>query len=134
MAHPLLADAVNRFVQTLSEFESNAADDQVTDTGALWSLLEQGRQDLRSALQACDAMHEEAERLRRADAEAIRDLLGFESPAGQQSILELVQLLGQSAFTDDALCKLVAIQADQHASRPNGPPCLHVVDDGEAPI
>lgn len=35
MAHPLLADAVNRFVQTLTEFESNAADDQVTDTGAL---------------------------------------------------------------------------------------------------
>jgi hypothetical protein len=59
------------------------------------------------------AIHQEAARLRAADIAQIHECYGTQSERGRELASELVASLGVVAFTDDAVCKLAGLHADQ---------------------
>jgi len=118
MAHPILTDAVTRFLDDLGTFEARATEMEYTDTDLLWELLDRTKENFRRTLEAIAAVRDEAARLRAADVETIRTCFGMTSAEGRELSAQLVVSLGEGAFTDDALCKLSALHCDRAAKAP----------------
>ena len=119
MSHPVLTMAVERALARFDQLEREAGPLQTRAIERLWTEIDAIRADLRSTLQSVDAIRSEQARLRRRDEECVGDHAAVTSPEGMKLVARLVTLLGTGALTDDALCKLAALKADEQAGRTN---------------
>ena len=89
----------------LISFEASATEIEYTDTDPLWELLDRTKADFQGTLEAIAAVRDEAAGVRVADVETIRTCFSMTSAQGRELSAQLVILLGEGAFTDEALCK-----------------------------
>ena len=112
MAHPILSAAVERALAAFDNMESSTGPLQNQALQRLWAQIDAVRADLRGTLEAVGAIQQEQARLRQLDEDCLREFSGVAEPERTIAVVRLHKLLGTSIFTDDALCKLVALQAD----------------------
>ena len=112
MAHPILSAAVERALATLNQIEADAGPLQNQAMQRLWAQIEGVRDQLRGTLEAVGYIQNEQTRLRLLDENCLREFSGVGEPESIIAMVRLVKFMGTSAFTDDALCKLVSLQAD----------------------
>ena len=113
MAHPILSAAVERALAAFDTMESSTGPLQNQALQRLWAQIDAVRADLRGTLEAVGAIQHEQARLRQQDEDCLRGFSGVAEPEGIIAVIKLLKLVGTSAFTDDALCKLVSLHDDQ---------------------
>ena len=113
MAHPILSAAVERALAAFDKLEAETGPLQNQAMQKLWQKLDAIRADLRVTLEAVGSIQHEQARLRQGDEDYFREFRGVAEPDGMIAVVKLLGLLGMAAFTDDALCKLVSLRADQ---------------------
>ena len=119
MAHPILSAAVERALATFDQIESETGPLQNQAMQRLWAKIDAVRDDLRLTLESVGSIQHEQARLRQLDEDYLREPFCGAALEGVGAAVKLLRLLGTSAFTDDALCKLAALHADQqHAPDP----------------
>ena len=119
MAHPILSAAVERALATFDQIEAETGPLQNQAMQRLWAKIDAVRDDVRMTLEAVGSIQHEQARLRQLDEDYLRESSGVAEPEGLVAVVKLLRLLGTSAFTDNALCKLASLHADQqHAPAP----------------
>ena len=112
MAHPILSAAVERALAAFDNMEASTGPLQNQAMQRLWAQIDAVRHDLRGTLEAVGTIQQEQRRLRQLDEECLREFSGVAEPENIIAVVRLLKFSGTSAFTDDALSKLVSLQAD----------------------